>query len=115
MPDESLSALEALRLLRTSIEARLQKNEDFRVLTALDRALADLSPSNLPKVQQPQAQAGATSNVQRTPAQAPAVKPPPGDVDTEQPGKNPSTVPSKNGFGAKIAELADTFQFATAR
>ena len=111
MHDENLSALEALRLLRSSIWARLQKNEDFRVLTALDRALADLSPCNLPKVRQPQAQAGATSNVQRTPAQAPVVKPPTGDVDTEQPDK----VASKNGFGAKMAELADSLHFATAR
>ncbi len=110
MTDENLSAFEALRLLRSSIWARLQKNEDFRVLTALDRVLADLSPG-LPKVQQPQ-------------VQAPAVKPSPNDFDTEQPAEKTfstvpstfSTVPSKNGFGARMAELAaDSLHFATAR
>ena len=40
MLDGAISAVAALRVLRNRIEARLQENEDFRVLQALDQALA---------------------------------------------------------------------------
>ncbi len=66
------SAIEALRLLHASIEARLKKNDDYRVKLVLDRVLAELTQSHLPLVQQLQAQAAAGMVVQQRPAQAPA-------------------------------------------
>ena len=52
MLEGAISAVAALRVLRNSIEARFQQNEDFRVLKALDQVLAEIDPSTLPKVRQ---------------------------------------------------------------
>jgi hypothetical protein len=52
MSEQSVSALEAIRLLRNSIETRLWQNEDYRVLRVLDCALTELSQPKLPRVRQ---------------------------------------------------------------
>ncbi len=105
------SAWEGLRLLHTSIEARLKKNEDYRVKLVLDRALAELTRSSLPTVQHLQAQAPVGMVVQQSPAPAPAPAP-----ASESPANNAvPIVPAKNGLAGKMMELADSLQFATGR
>jgi hypothetical protein len=106
--NQDQSALEGLRLLHASIEARLKKNEDYRVKLVLDRALAELTQS---PVQQLQAQAAAGMVVQQSPAPAPAPAP-----ASESPANNAvPIVPAKNGLASKMAELADSLHFATGR
>jgi hypothetical protein len=101
------SATEALRLLHTSIDARLRKNEDYRVKLVLDRALAELARSNLPVVQQLQAQAAVGMVLQ---PQSPApVSDSPSSLNADP------IVPAKNGVASKLAELADSLHFTTGR
>jgi hypothetical protein len=94
--DQDQSALEGLRLLHTSIEARLKKNDDYRVKLVLDRALAELTQSHLPLLQQLQAQAAAGMVVQQRPAQAPA-------SDSSGSSNADPVVPAKNGLASKMA------------
>jgi hypothetical protein len=55
MQDKQFSALSAVRALRDQLVARLEANEDFRVLKALDSALAQATrlPPTFSSVQVP--------------------------------------------------------------
>ena len=82
MLDGAISAVAALRVLRNSIEARLQENEDFRVLQALDQALAEIDRPKLPKVRQLQTELETTAQSIRSDCLAPSRKLLNGRVDS---------------------------------
>ena len=52
MLDEGSSAAEAIRRLCKTLHSRLEQNEDFRALLALERALAEVAGYQLPPARQ---------------------------------------------------------------
>ena len=55
MSDDNISAAAAIRNLCRTIHTRLEHNEDFRALRALERALAEVTQTKLPPARQLQA------------------------------------------------------------
>ena len=55
MSDENISAAAAIRSLCKTIQTRLEQNEDFRALRALERALVEVTQTKLPAARQLQA------------------------------------------------------------
>ena len=68
MTDESLSASAAIRKLCETIQARLEQNEDFRALRALERALVEIA-----QIQRPTAPQKAGSTARETSAHASSI------------------------------------------
>ena len=89
MSEQSVSALEAIRSLRSSIETRLHDNEDYRALKALDRALTQLSEPKLPKVRQLQEQAEVAAQAMFTAPARPAPPQQTSAVDPPKPNLSP--------------------------